>query len=323
MTVENPVIKRQRNSSVELLRIVAMVDIVVFHFLGRTFNLYVVNNEQLGQPDLLGELLTYHVGSFGVPCFMFISGYFGIRWRRDRFVDMVGQAVFYTAVSIIGMKLLYGEFNYKWLCFMNEWWFLEAYAIVYLLSPGLNHIVETFSSRKLLLTIAVLWFMLFGSTVHQSAFTGTSCLIAIYFTARYMRIHLSDKIKRHGLGLFLAFFVFQLGLTALSYAIGHLGLKPFIMGYSNPLNTLCVGFLVIAAERVHFTSRLVNWLAASTLSVYLLSESDFGKQFFAPLFPVDFQPLWFVGSSLLVFVIIAPIDKLRILIFNKTILHAK
>lgn len=206
---------------------------------------------------------------------------------------------------------------------MNEWWFLEAYAIVYLLSPGLNHIVETLSSRKLLMTIAVLWLILFGSTVHQSAFTGTNCLIAIYFTARYMRLHLSDKLKRHSFWHFLALIVFQLGLTATSYAIGHLGLKPFIMGYSNPLNTLCVGFLVIAAERVHFTSRLVNWLAASTLSVYLLSESDLGKQLFAPLFPVDFQPLWFVGSSLLVFVIIAPIDKLRILIFNKTILHAK
>lgn len=323
MTAENLTKIRQRNSTIELLRIVAMVDIVVFHFMGRAFNLYIVVNEQLQQPGLLGELVTFHLGSLGVPCFMFISGYFGIRWRRDRFVDMVGQAVFYTAVSIIGMRLFYGEFNYKWICFMNEWWFLEAYAIVYLLSPGLNHIVETFSRRRLLLTTVFLWLVLFGSTVHQDAFAGATCLMAIYLTARCMRLYLPERIKEKSLWLFLAFLTVQLSLTAASYAIGHLGLKPFIMGYSNPFNTLCVGFLVIAAERVHFTSRLVNWLAASTLSVYLLSESDFGKQLFAPLFPADFQPLWFVGSSLLVFVIIAPIDKLRILIINKKILHAK
>lgn len=138
-----------------------------------------------------------------------------------------------------------------------------------------------------------------------------------------MRFYLPENIKRNGIWIFLILILLQLGLTYISYSIGHLGLKPFIMRYSNPVNTLCVGFLVIAAERVYFTSRLVNWLAASTLSVYLLSESDLGKLLFAPLFPNDFQLLGFVGSSILVFAIIVLIDKLRILLFNKIILHAK
>lgn len=308
--------KKQRNSSIEVLRIVAMLDIVVFHFLARTFGLYVMGNERLGEPDLLGELLTFHVGSLGVPCFMFISGYFGIRWRRDRFTDMVGQGLFYGLLSAAGLLALGSAFNYKWLCFINEWWFLEAYVVVYLLSPGLNYIVETFTPRRLLLATAFLWFVLYSSTVKQNELGGVILLTAIYLTARYMRLYLSERLRRNAHWIALALLLLMLSLTATSVLIGHLGLKPLLMSYSNPLNTLTVGFLVVAMERVQFHSRIINMLAASTLAVYLLSESSFGQIFFAPLFPKDFTLWWFVASALVVYLACFAVDRVRMLLFK-------
>ena len=37
----------QRNSSIELLRMLAMLVIVIFHFLARHFGLYVIGNERI------------------------------------------------------------------------------------------------------------------------------------------------------------------------------------------------------------------------------------------------------------------------------------
>lgn len=308
--------RKQRNSSIELLRIVAMVDIVVFHFLARTFGLYVIGNDRLGQDHLLGELLAFHVGALGVPCFMFISGYFGIRWRRDRFVDMVGQGLFYCLVSVAGLLAMGAAFDHKWLCFINEWWFLEAYVVVYLLSPGLNHLVETFTPRRLLLATAFLWLMLFSATVKQCELGGVILLIAIYLTARYMRLYLSDRLRRNAHWLALGLLMVQLTLTATAVGIGHLGLKPLLMSYSNPLNTLAVGFLVVAVERVRLHSCVVNMLAASTLAVYLLSESGFGQRFFAPIFPSNFILWRFVVGAVAVYLACFAVDRVRMFLFK-------
>lgn len=43
----------QRNSSIELLRIIAMIIIVFFHFHARNFGMYVFGNERINEEGLL------------------------------------------------------------------------------------------------------------------------------------------------------------------------------------------------------------------------------------------------------------------------------
>jgi len=296
-----------------------MVAIVIFHFTARKYGLYVIGNDRLAQPDLLQELIAFQVGGLGVPCFMFISGYYGIKWRKDRFLDMIIQGIFYSIINIIGLYLLFYTFNYKHLCFINEWWFLQAYIIVYLLSPGLNYIVEIFTPKKLLYLICFLWFVLFCSLIRQQEIGGVVLLTTIYLTARYMRLYLTDKIKQKSHLFAIALLVIQLGLMCLSFYTCHIGLKPLIMNYCNPINTLIVGWGVISVERIVFHNKVINYFSSSCLGVYLLSESDFGKYFFNPLYPVDFNILFFISVSLIVFVICAFIDRSRAFIFHKLI----
>lgn len=57
----------KRNSSIELLRILSMLIIVIYHYEARNFNLYVVASDRVGEPDLLPQLLTHSIGKLGVP----------------------------------------------------------------------------------------------------------------------------------------------------------------------------------------------------------------------------------------------------------------
>lgn len=90
----------KRNSSIELLRIVAMVTIVYFHFHARDFSLYVLGNERIQEKGLFLHTVLHHLGMLGVPCFMFVSGYYGIKFRENRFVDITFQCLFLCIIDI-------------------------------------------------------------------------------------------------------------------------------------------------------------------------------------------------------------------------------
>lgn len=92
----------KRNSSIELLRILSMLIIVIYHYEARNFNLYVVASDRVGEPDLLPQLLTHSIGKLGVPVFVFISGWYGLKYRKERFWEMVGMCIFYALISCIG-----------------------------------------------------------------------------------------------------------------------------------------------------------------------------------------------------------------------------
>lgn len=53
---------KKRNSSIELLRIIAMIDIVMFHYLSRNFNLYAVENSRIAEDvNLWKEMIFQYI----------------------------------------------------------------------------------------------------------------------------------------------------------------------------------------------------------------------------------------------------------------------
>ena len=96
--------RKTRNSSIELLRIVAMIDIALFHYLSRNYNLYAVENSRvMVDANLWEEMIVQYIGYLGVQCFMFISGYYGIRFKWDKFATLVEQCFFYGIMSFLGL----------------------------------------------------------------------------------------------------------------------------------------------------------------------------------------------------------------------------
>jgi len=97
----------KRNSSIEVLRILFMMFIVLFHFLGRNYNLFGIKTETaIWDEYLLAKLLVHATGQLGVPGFVFISGYFGLKFNTYRFVDMIVQCFVYSFLFYLVIDFL-------------------------------------------------------------------------------------------------------------------------------------------------------------------------------------------------------------------------
>ena len=129
-----------RQSNMELLRIVAMYMIVVYH------TVYYVFYNYRGESPIFASLMT--ILHIGVPLFVLISGYFGIKPSIKGGLKLYLILLFYN-LSLYGVRVAYGDVVFSCrellkLCFPfsigGRWWFFKIYLMLYLFSPILNYI---------------------------------------------------------------------------------------------------------------------------------------------------------------------------------------
>lgn len=229
------------------------------------------------------------------------------------------QCFFYGIVSFIGLWFINGNRPpFYELLAINNYWFMVAYLMVMLISPALNSMIGSLDSKQLLLVILSLYAVDFGGVISShSVGGGFATLMMIYLVARWMRLYLPEQLKKHSVWCFLILLLIQVSFVSACYLFQHIGIKVIIGSYDNIVNILIVGFLVITIEKYHFHNKYINYVALSTLSVYLLSESGWGQIFFNDLYIAwgnEFQVLPYLLSSVIVFAVIIVIDKIRILI---------
>ena len=143
-----------RDSSVELLRIVAMFLVLVVH----------ADFFALGEPDAnlikteplfsFGQLFFESLSIVCVNVFVLISGWFGLRPKLKGFCNFIFQCLFFSLGIYLFVCLFIDEFSIKGIaeCFFltEAYWFIKAYVGLYLLSPLLNLFVETVDRKTLL-----------------------------------------------------------------------------------------------------------------------------------------------------------------------------
>lgn len=313
-----------RNSSIELLRILSMLIIVIYHYEARDFNLYVVASDRIGEPNLLPQLLTHSIGKLGVPIFVFISGWYGLKYRKERFWEMIAMCIFYALVSCIGCWLLNGKFRIFELIFpINLWWFMAAYLCIYILSPGINHFINTYNKWQVLLAVIIITYIAYGDYFVRSAnIGGLFQMFSMYLSARWIRLHLEKWINRWWGLLLITLFFCRISLIVGGYYTGHLGLLPYLNSYVNPIAILTAACIFIGFSKISFDSAIANWLSASSLAVYLCSESPFGQIFFTDCFPHSkWSLLHFIIGATAVYFCITLIDQFRKLLTKSFIIN--
>ena len=113
--------KTRRSSNIELLRIVLMSMIVLWHFIVHGIGLahpeaYESSEQNLAIPAIVGTLLCYHVN-----CFIFISGYFGIKLSREKFLSLIIQLCFYSIFTYFLSEFLYFGTGFIHHIHLNFW----------------------------------------------------------------------------------------------------------------------------------------------------------------------------------------------------------
>ena len=283
-----------RSSNIELLRIVAML-FIMFGHLSREGGLGLPSADFLHSEPILGSLGVWFrmINLTGVDIFVLISGYFAIRPRVNSVVSLFFQGVFFS----VGMYAFWvltkqADFSLGELSMhlkpMKVYWFFGSYVWLVLLAPVLNRYVESATKREFGLFLAVYYFFACGMEWWLSASSelqrGYSVLafIGLYLLARYVRLHggrWCELAPRYDLLIFLG----STALSALLALVLFWGMgRPLVaddalvdrlVSYTSPLCIVASLSLLLFFSKIKLGHvRWINWLAASSFSVYLLHE---------------------------------------------------
>lgn len=299
-TVQNPPVAKKRMANMELLRILAMMMVVMLHYLSKGKVL----------PDMTGPLtvngyiahILETLSIVAVNVYMLISGFFLVEsgFKCRRLLQLVCQVLFYSVLIppvLIALGFLspaqldiYSLLRYVFPAEMEHYWFVTAYVVMYLFSPVLSTAVKHMKKRQLQYTIILL--LLFFSVnksilpVHlemdRYGYDGI-WFICVYLVAAYMRLY-GFAFFDHARRGFICYFGSCAGILGIALGIrivfletGRLeNLIRVTYDYNHILNlfaaiSLFYGFYYCKLKEGWF-SRLVIKIAPYTFGVYLLHE---------------------------------------------------
>lgn len=191
---------KQRNSNLELYRIIVMLLIVAHH--------YVVNSglmEELNKDPLSTKSIFFYIfgmwGKTGINCFVLITGYFMCKSQITirKFLKLLFEVEFYiVAINTIFVLTGYQHFNLKelLLTFLPirtiADGFTSCFLVFYLFIPFLNVLVRNLTKlqHQLLVLLCLFTYTLMG-TFHCFHITMNyvSWFCVLYFISSYVRFY--------------------------------------------------------------------------------------------------------------------------------------
>ena len=281
--------KNQRQSGVELLRIIAIFMVLVCHANARVLGLPSSSDFVSSTSSSVVRMLFCCAGEGGVNIFVMISGWFGIHAKPRGLAKLLFQ-VFFLLWGIYAVFLLTGHATLNahdikvCLTLTEEYWFVMAYIGLYVLSPVLNAFVEKASKREFQMVLAAFYvfqcyYCWVSGTVDYFSGYCVTFLCGLYLTARYFRLYPVKVIASHGTAVFL---VCLLVVTAVSgVAMARFGNGARMLRYDNPLIIISSLGLLSTFARMRFHSRVVNSLATACFAVYIIHFDPLVFHYFA------------------------------------------
>lgn len=287
----------ERQSNIELLRLVCMFLVIWVHFSGHS--IIVCSEEyasQMGWEAIIPRLIR-GICLCAVNTFILISGYFSIRPKAKSFFNLYLLCAFYAGVLYITHLYLTGSHLNRWVIYntlmpfglwktSSDWWFIPNYLILYILSPLLNQLIDNISKRKfqfflLLQAIVIFYFGWYRNEDWSGMGYNFINFIFLYFIGRYIAIYCkSERCIANGGGYFLFWMLFGVIMGAIDWVT--FTIKPFFSWmwfngqYNNPLaiaSAICL-FMSFKSMNIKY-NRVINWLAASALPIYLVHNNNY------------------------------------------------
>lgn len=309
---------KERNTSIELLRIIAMLLIIIFHFCGRAYNISDSSVSTNSDYELLSKLLFHSMGQTGVPIFMFISGFYGIKFKFSRLVDIFIQCFLYTVVFYsICSWIEPALWNYR-IFVLNLFgpstlWFIYCYIIIYLFSYPINEFLNNLSFQKFSIIVILFLYFNIGLWILKSSSLNLFTLLGLYVIARYTRLHLYGKLHKYTIWMIIPSIIIYLLPAYIGWHFNCIDkIQPYINKYYNPfILPICIS-LIITAHKYTFHNKYINSLASSALACYVIHESSYFPYFVKPFFKFEHYSIpRIVIVTLCIYLFCYVIDKIR------------
>lgn len=318
----------------ELLRLVAMYMILVYH------TVYYVFYNYRGESPIFASMMT--VLHIGVPLFVLISGYFGIKPSVKGFLKLYLILLFYNLLFyLIRCSLGDVQFSYTTfakLCFPfsigGRWWFFKVYLMLYFFAPILDYIKDRAGGGKVLVISGLITFYWGWFAQHPSLFDGKNVInfIFLYMLGYWLRTRIVEKdcVKSKARSRYIIAYLIVAGIVGVALYFSNENLQNIIKrlcyGYNSPVLILMSVLFFLIFTTLEFKSKIVNWIAGSVFAVYCVHE---GRYFFRDewygfieeqyLTNIKLFPLVLVVACMVLFVFCILLDKVRFFMMSPII----
>lgn len=155
-----------RESNIELLRILAMLLVVLFHIDLLGMSLDTASADRWQDVSLVGYAW---LKSLSMPCvnlFVFISGWFGIQFDRRKFLSLCFTVAFFSVSIYFYFVLTASDVTFSpkyflYTVFGLGYWFVPSYLLLYLFSPVLNRFADVSDRKTFGTTLVGLYLFMF------------------------------------------------------------------------------------------------------------------------------------------------------------------
>lgn len=297
---------KQRNSNIELLRIMSMIGVIILHY----------NNPGIGGglsqvSDSLNHFILFVLESISicaVNLFILISGYFLCRSSKRQLIkpiELIIQVIFFSVVLYI-VKICVGAetLTIKGLIMtlVPSNWFVILYSTLYIISPYINILLEQLSGKQKKKMVIVLFaiFSVWPTIVDLSGeilgkeWIGLSSVgmygsewgysivnfLLVYIIGAYLYHMEESQNKRNKKQLLFCLLMTVLIITGWAFLNERATLftERSAWEYCNPLVIIeAVIIFLLLKNMKPFYSKIVNNLAKGCFTVFLLQNTFIRK----------------------------------------------
>lgn len=316
-----------RSSNFELMRIIAMIIIVAYH--------YTIEEGTVYQPGINVYKIFFQLygfgGKVGVDLFFILTGYFLITqsFHLRKLIKLFFQVEFYAVfvliiVSLFNIKILNTTQIVQLFFPLPQFnWFVRVYIILYLMVPILNTMYNNIQKKEFIYILAIggiLWFIIPEISFRKINMEFSNLVLAsyLYGVGAYIRLYSIDcnpkKIILYGIaGLVLGSIIldilssyFEFFYKRSFFFIDGTGGNSFF-----PLMISIGMFLYFKNLYIPYT-KWINSLATTVLGIYLVhgnllvqhyicSELFYSRVYsnslFAPILAIFATTAIFIGCS--------------------------
>lgn len=314
----------ERDSNMELLRLVLMFLIVVHHGIvhGLALTGLSFSNIILQERDLFPACLLNSLFIIAVNTFILISGYFSIKASKSKFIRLICQLFVCTVLFTTILLLIKGEGVSSLLSILifshSRYWFIVCYLILMVLAPSINLFFDSFSREKqLLFTLALLFVSCYlGFFWHfESNVNGYTVFqfITMYSVGMYLR---KNGVHLKTLPAVIIYLICSVALTAAMLFFHHTGHDSWawiMTYYNNPVLVVSAIAFFFLFKNLRIQNQRINQLASSSLIIYLFSCSALIENYY-----YSFVRLFYESHGRIAFILI-PIIALLITVVAITL----
>lgn len=282
MLIEKKSNRPQRNSSIELYRIVATFAVLIVHFNGWFVGDWPLPEYDISNPTLFrtGQLVFEALSIICVNMFVIISGYFGIKLKLSSIIKLcIYLALIYVPLYLIRFvstdEFILSDFLEK--CFVISYagYFIQCYFMLMILSPVLNAFIEKYGKKSLKWVLLFwgleFWFGCIMDVEELGYNHGFSVIhfVLMYMIARCIRLY-EDDVKKIKQWIWVLGYLVSTSVIILSHIVGI----KWCWDYSNPIVVFSSVCTFLPFLYVTYYNKVINWIASGTLAVYIIHVTN-------------------------------------------------